>query len=73
MQIGECAIALELCRKNKNAVDSLSNSASSLRLQQPIVMPATGNRSCGTIWPVYASDKLSVNLAYQWWFDMLRV
>lgn len=36
MQIGECAIALELCKKKKgkkNAVDSLSNSASSLRLQ----------------------------------------
>lgn len=35
-------------------------------------MPATGNRSCGTIWLVYASDKLSVNLAYQCRFDMLE-
>lgn len=31
----------------------------------PIVVAATGGRSWGTIWRMWASDKLSGNLAYQ--------
>lgn len=38
-------------------------------LNQAIVMPATGGAGRGTIWLLYASDKISTRLTYQWHFN----